>query len=186
MFAKKTWNTLQLEQIETGRRRGLSEKQIRIYARHSYDFLQMEQLRLAMEHGLDPYRMKPMRSCRLTHQQMESMRIRLERGEEVFTRMDIKYILACTALGVMTAALILEGYLASKEHAYLNLKTDTVTLSAGTPFDPMSIVDSYPEGAQKLKLPETLNTETPSRQAAVYRLKAGNEEITRIVWVITE
>ena len=186
MFLKKTWNTLQLEQIETGRKRGLSEKQIRIYAKHSYDFLQMEQLRLALENGLDPYRMKPMRNKRLTHQQMESMRIRLERGDDADSGMDIKYILACAALAVMAAALILEGYLASGDHAYLNLKTDTVVLSQGEIFDPMSIVDSYSEDARLLKLPEALNTQTPSRQAAVYRLQAKNEEITRIVWVITE
>ena len=185
MFPKRIWNTLQMEQIETGLKRGLSEKQVRIYAKHRYDFLQMEQLRLGLEHGLDPCRMKPMRKSRLSHQQMENMRIRLERGEDVSV-FDIKYILACAALGIMAAALVLEGYLASKEHLYLDLKTDTVTLQAGMPFDAMGIVDSCSESAEKLKLPETVQTDMPSRQAAVYRLQDGSEEITRIVWVVIE
>ena len=49
---KNRLGVLQREQVEFGRKAGLSDKDIKIYAKSKFNFLQMQEMRLALEDGI--------------------------------------------------------------------------------------------------------------------------------------
>ena len=53
MGEERAFTCLQQEEIEKGRKDGLSEEQIGLYARHEFNYLQMQEIRLALEAGKD-------------------------------------------------------------------------------------------------------------------------------------
>lgn len=180
---KRKWNLLQSEQIELGRKGGLSEKEIALYAKKKYNFLQMQEIRTALMNKADPAQVRAMCRHRLTHEEMEAVRRRIEKGEKVYVKPDLCYVLAAAALTVSGLTLGITGYMKADEHATLEMKQDTAVLHTGDTFDPMAYVSSYSADADRLILPEGIDTSAPGRKAAVYRLCRGNEEITRIVIV---
>ena len=180
------WNTLQQEQIDLGRSAGLSRRQIRLYKRHCFSFLQMQEIRTALEEGIDAKDVRMMCRPWLSDTDMEKIRLRLENGEKLRRRTDLKTVCAFTALIVLAAALITDGYVRASEHVYLELSRPYVTLAAGESFEPMKYVADYSEQAEAISLPSGIDTSVPGVQAAVYRLRSGKEEITRILLVTVE
>ena len=180
---KKEWNLLQSEQIELGRKGGLSEKEIALYAKRKYNFLQMQDIRTALMNHDDPAQMKAMCRASLSHQEMEALRLRIEKGEKVYEPLDMRYLLAAAALSVFGVTIAIFGYQRAGEYADLCMTKDTAVLHAGDVFEPMDYVASYSADADRLVLPQEIDTSVPGRKAAVYRLCRGNEEITRILIV---
>lgn len=180
------WNTLQKEQIDLGRDAGLNEKQIRLYAKHRYSFLQMQEIRTALTDGMSMRDVRKMCRPWYSDTDMEKIRLSLQKGGTAAQRSSIRTWCACGALLVLGAALITDGYIRASDPLYLNLSASEVTVEAGEEFEPMKYVASYCEKAEKLSLPSGLDTMTPGTHAAVYRLKAGQEEITRILLVNVE
>jgi hypothetical protein len=97
------WNTLQKEQIDLGVQAGLSEKQIRLYAKHSYSFLKMQEIRTALTDGLPAKEVR--RMCRpwYSDRDIEKMRISLLSGEKPSRHALIRTWCACGALLVLGA-----------------------------------------------------------------------------------
>lgn len=180
------WNTLQKEQIELGVKAGLDEKQIRLYAKHRYSFLQMQEIRIALTDGLSVKDVRKMCRPWYSDRDMEKIRLSLQKGGTAAHRSSVRTWCACGALLILGVSLITDGYIRASDPLYLNLSASEVTVEAGEEFEPMKYVASYCEKAEKLSLPSGLDTMTPGTHAAVYRLKAGQEEITRILLVNVE
>lgn len=180
------WNTLQQEQISLGHQSGLSRRQIRLYAKHRYNFLQMQEIRTALEDGIEMKSVR--RMCRpwLSDTEMEAIRLKLMRHETIQTGTGLGKICACAALIVLGAALITDGYIRAADHTSLTLTGPSAVLEQGESFEPMKYVASYSDNADSLSLPSGVDTSRPGVQAAVYRLKAGSEEITRILMITIE
>ena len=180
---REKWKLLQSEQIELGIKAGLSQKDIRLYAKHCYDFLQMQEIRTALEEGLSREQVKRMCHSRLSHEEMEEMRKAMKQGEYVNRRPMIRYWILCAALLILCGALIAQGYVLAGRQIYLDLSQNEVILEEGEPFEPMKYVAGYSMDAERLRLPADNDTSVPGTQAAVYTLRKGKEELTRILRV---
>lgn len=185
-IGRMQWNTLQKEQIELGRKEGLSERQIRLYAKHRYSFLQMQEIRTALADGFSIRDVRKLCRPWYSDRDMEKIRLRLKNKEKNPSGMSVRTWCAGAALLVLGAALIISGYIRISERPDLSLSAAAVTLKAGEPFEPMKYVASCSQKAEKLSLPSGVDTLSPGTKAAVYRLKAGQEEITRILLVKVE
>lgn len=177
------WKLLEAEQIELGMRAGLSRKQISLYAKHCYNFLQMQEIRTALEEHLDEFQIKAMCRPDLSHEEMEAIRKRIEKGEIVrMKRSPLRWAADVLLAGFMIF-MMFEGYFAAGNNLYLNLKEETAVLEKGDVFEPMKYVSSYSMNADTLRVPSQIDTSCAGRQAAVYTLRKGGEELTRILIV---
>lgn len=177
------WELLQSEQIESGARAGLSRRQIRLYAKHRYNFLQMQEIRTALEEGMAESKVRMLCHSHLTHEEMEEMRKAMEKGEFIKRKPVIRYWIMCAALLLLCGALIAQGYVLAGRQVYLDLSQNEVILEEGEPFEPMKYVSGYSMDADRLRLPVNIDTSVPGTQAAVYTLRKGKEELTRILRV---
>ena len=71
-------------------------------------------------------------------------------------------------------------------HPQLSLPEETVILAKGEPFDAMRYVHTDSSGEGTLILPEEIDTSSPGKKAAVYRLQYGKREIMRTLLVKVE
>ena len=177
------WKLLEAEQIELGVKAGLSRKQISLYAKHCYNFLQMQEIRTALEEHLDEFQIRAMCHPDLSHEEMEAIRRRIEKGETVRIRRSPFWWIGSALLSGFMIFMMFEGYLAAGNNLYLNLKEETAVLEKGEVFEPMKYVSSYSMNADTLRVPSEIDTSHAGRQAAVYTLRKGREELTRILIV---
>lgn len=172
---------LQNEQIELGRKHGLQEKQIRLYAKPSYNFLQMQELRTAMENGITGRNLRFLLKPSLSHQEMSRIRRCLEQGQQPLIPYPYGKILTAAAAVLMGLGIV--ALEAVHDRPYLLLNRESVTLKQGDVFDASSYIERDDNRAGKLILPVDVDTSEPGRKAAVYRYVTDEGEIVRILYV---
>ena len=178
---KNQMTLLQNEQIELGTKNGLSEKQIRLYAKKKYNFLQMQELRQGLEAGLTRKQMRILLHGSLSHQEMNALRTAMEKGEIPYR--PYPWILTECVLAAVLAGLGAGSMRMVQDRPYLYLEKEQIRLKQGEAFDPSAYIRSVSNRRGKLILPVDLDTSSPGHKAAVYRLVSREGEIIRILYV---
>ncbi len=182
-YQRRSFSYLQNEQVELGRENGLSEQQIREYAKPCFNFRQMQEIRLAIENNTNAHQRKAMRHMYLDAEQMKKMRLKLEHGELLINPAipaQVIYtglisLLLCLGLGTLCTL--------ASQGPYLKLNSETVTLKVDEAFEPIKYIDSVSEKKGTLLLPEHLDTSAEGNYLAVYHLLSQGEDIIRTLTV---
>lgn len=169
---------LQNQEIEIGRRSGLSEKNIQKYACREYNFLQMEQIRLAFQQGLDWKYVKYICNPTLRIEQMKLYRKNpllalIDRKKKWIVRICIGCICFCISIYCFYRY----------EEPYLKLKHETVNMKVGDTFSPMEYIDSYSNQYGELILPQPIDTSKSGNYVLLYTLLVGNTQIEKVLYV---
>ncbi len=177
---------LQNEQVRKGKLSGLSDEEIRSYAKRCYNFLQMRELRRSIESGLSEKERRKLRDPSLPAGTMRVMREKMERGEAVRSRPFRFLQIIPLILPVLLVLLTAVSLAVNAGDPVLVLKESEITLQEGEPFCPMDYVACYSEKKSRLFLPAEIDTETAGTYAAVYRLVKEKQEISKILLIHVE
>lgn len=171
---KEKYTYLQYKEIQTGREHGLSEQEIRLYARPCFNYLQMQFLRQALEDGLDSRELKKIAKTGLSVDEMKDYQVWIQYGRE------LPVIFPARLLKIVCAVVffILSGFCAyrwmNRETEDPLVLTDTeITLSAGDVFLPGKYVLSS-EG--DLILPESFTAAETGTRLVIYKVIGKDHE----------
>lgn len=134
---KKKFGILQREQIDLGKKNGLSDRAIRIYAKEKYDFLQMQEIRMALESGMSPWKVRFRFFPWIPHQAMEKIR---ELSEEEVDDPKPYYsaiIVTVIIMGIIIIGLFIHMHLVPP----FTLKLDEIEIKKGERINPIKYLD---------------------------------------------
>ena len=175
IFSKKNiqrLGILQQEQIELGRKSGLSTAQIKLYAKPRYNFLQMQEIRLALEAGASPKEIKMNYRENVSHQAMEKLRQEGDYQKDNFSLAPY-YIVGVLSI-LLIIGFIIGSYFRIQDDLYINFIHDEIVLSSAQELQPFNYVVNYhPKG----QLSVLNNLGADEEGVLVYRLERGNERI---------
>ena len=134
---KKKFGILQQEQIDLGKKHGLSNKQVHIYAKEKYDFLQMQEMRLALEEGMHPLKVRLFFTSRKTHEVMEKLR-ESEKDEVVEP---VPYFVAISCAVVIVICIIGALFVYMHFEPDFLLKESVIYIRKGERINPLSYID---------------------------------------------
>ncbi len=170
---------LQKKEIEIGRKHGLKEKEINLYASREYNYLQMREIRLCFEHGIEYKKIKKYMNAEISFERMHQIRMQLEAGKKV----KIDYQRYVPVFLFVSFLLFLSLFPMEEQKPYLELVSDTVVLQCGQSFDPMSYVKSFSSLKGELILPSSIDTNQRGNYVVVYRFRTVKEEIEKLLYV---
>ena len=175
---------LQKQEVEAGKKAGLTPEEIRIYTEPGLNFMQMRVIREALADGLSPDDAKLVACPWINAETMKELIAEMKQGKKVTVkkRPDFrKWILpaAGAAAAIFTAGfLILEE---PKEMPSLELRQDEIRLACGMKFEPEQYVKSRSEAGYELLLPDAFTAERPEVRLALYELKGKEESVRKIL-----
>lgn len=172
---------LQTQEIEEGKKAGLTDQQIQAFSFSAYNYLQMKELRLALQSGMDKKRIKCMFRPALSHETMHWMRMQLENGEKVDDVIFKKHLIAFFLSLILLLSFTL--FMPSYEAPYLELKEDSIHLQIGEAFHPMEYIEGYSRGKGQLILPEMIDTQKEGDYVLVYKLMSKDTLIEKVLHI---
>lgn len=188
MSEERAFTCLQQEEIEKGRKDGLSEEQIGLYARHEFNYLQMQEIRLALEAGKDSRLIQKAAVSWVPAREMHEIFAEAETElpeipERKKRKVPIRMIAAITSAGSL--AVLLGMGLPEKRELSLELTAKEVRIPCGETFRPEKYVQACSEDAE-LILPEEMTADHPENRLAVYQAKWKSQEVQQILRVVFE
>ncbi len=171
---KEKYTYLQYKEIQTGREHGLSEQEIRLYARPRFNYLQMQFLRQALEDGLDSRELKKIAKTGLSVDEMKDYQVWIQYGRElpvIFPAHVLKIM--CIVLFFVICGFCAYRWLNRETEDPLVLTDTEITLYAGDVFLPGKYVLSS-EG--ELVLPESFTAVQTGTRLVVYKVIGKNRE----------
>lgn len=177
---KNRLGVLQREQIEFGRKAGLSEEAIKVYAKSKFNFLQMQEMRLALEDGISIKEVKKRFKSKLNHDEMERLRKeikKLEEYEDTETNENILipyYISLGVGIFLILSYFVVSYFMISNK-PYLELVNESVNIKEGEVFNPKDYViydDNYELSYNDISA-------STNEQVIIYELKKGDDKIIR-------
>ncbi len=176
-----SFDLLQNEQIQLGYEHGLTQRQVKLYAKRKNNFLKMEQLRLACESGIAWRDCKRIaRMCR-SDTEMKQYRVQLEHHLPVRWKRPWKAIIVTSVLLCMISGRQYHQYY-EKNAPFLTLSQQEISLMKGEVFQPLAYIESYSQNSGTLILPN-IDTEKTGSQIAVYTLETNRGTITELLQV---
>lgn len=168
---------LQQKEIEEGKKKGLSDKQISLYSGREYNFLQMKEIRLALEHGIEMRDVRKMLDSSLSFEKMREIRLQLENKEKVIVHRNVMPVFI-----VVIVLLFVTLFVPVYSKPYLSLKKDCIELKQGDTFEAMAYIDKF-RGKGKLIVPSNVDTNKKGNQIVVYKLITDEKEIEKTLLI---
>ncbi len=188
MSEERAFTCLQQEEIEKGRKDGLSEEQIGLFARHEFNYLQMQEIRLALEAGKDSRLIQKAAVSWIPAREMHEIFAQTETAipdipEKKKRKIPVRMVAAIGAAGSLA---VLAGMaFPEKKELKLELTAKEVRIPCGETFHPENYVHACSQEAQ-LILPEEITADHPENRLAVYRAKTNRQEVQQILRVVFE
>lgn len=164
---------LQKQQVLLGKKNGLSNTQIQMYASREFNYLQMEQIRLAFQQGVSEKVIHKMCHAHLSIDTLHALRT----NEKQTIHNTRKYVIWFALLFVSIVWMI------PKEQPYFSLTQEEVTIHVGDPFDPMQYIDTYSYTKGRIEIPQMISTDTSGHYICVYRFISQNVKIEKVLHV---
>lgn len=188
MGEERAFTCLQQEEIEKGRKDGLSEEQIGLYARHEFNYLQMQEIRLALEAGKDSKLIQKAAVSWIPAREMHEIFADEENAipeipEKKKRKIPFKMLAAIGSAGSL--AILLGMGIPEKKELKLELTAKEMKIPCGETFHPEKYVQEVSEEAE-LILPEEMTAERPENRMAAYQAKWKNQEVQQILRVVFE
>ena len=182
---KNRLGVLQHEQVEFGKKAGLSEKDIKVYAKAKFNFLQMQEMRLALEEGVSRQEVKRRFKSSMNHEDMERLRREIKYLEKYNEPINddinlIPYYLSLLCAVLMVVMFLAFSFFNINDKAYLEIVNDNVKVERGTSFNPYKYV-SYKESGE-LSFND-IDTSELGDKIVVYELKKGSDTFIRYLTV---
>lgn len=182
---KNRLGVLQREQVEFGRKAGLSDKDIKVYAKSKFNFLQMQEMRLALEDGIPRQEVKKRFKSNLNHEDMEGLRKEIKELEKynepyVEDRVLLPYYLAALSAFLIIVSFVVISFFVINNKVNLEIINDNVEVQKGASFNPYKYV-SYEESGELTF--NDIDTNEVGDKAVIYKLKKGNDTFIRYLTV---
>ncbi len=187
---KEKYTFLQYKEISLGRAHGLSEEEIKLYAKPSLNYLQMQIIREDLERGTDHEKVRYIAKPWLSIEEMLDLQQELTQKTVaemplLLHRSSIIFMVLCLLVPLCSGIYLLYRHIQPADPLILQLREDAVTVIEGDIFEPsLYIAESAGRGA-KLQMPERFTAEEPGTRLLVYRLSRGKEELLRYLRVTT-
>ena len=187
---KEKYTFLQFKEISLGRAHGLSEEEIKLYAKPSLNYLQMQIIREDLERGTDHEKVRFIAKPWLSIEEMLDLQQELTQKTVaemplLIRRRSLIFMILCLLVPLCSGIYLLYRHIHPADPLILKLREDAVTVSEGDIFEPsLYISDTSGRGA-KLQMPERFTAEEPGTRLLVYRLHRGKEEVLRYLRVTT-
>ncbi|MBQ6450674.1 MAG: hypothetical protein IJJ29_01975 [Solobacterium sp.] len=187
---KEKYTFLQFKEISLGRAHGLSEEEIKLYAKPSLNYLQMQIIREDLERGTDHEKVRYIAKPWLSIEEMLDLQQELTQKTVaemplLIRRRSLIFMILCLLVPLCSGIYLLYRHIQPADPLILKLREDAVTVSEGDIFEPsLYISDTSGRGA-KLQMPERFTAEEPGTRLLVYRLHRGKEEVLRYLRVTT-
>ncbi len=171
---KEKYTYLQYKEIQTGREHGLSEQEIRLYARPCFNYLQMQFLRQALEDGLDSKALKMIAKTGLSVDEMKDYQVWIQYGRElpvIFSARLLK--IACAVVFFLVSGFCAYLWVNRETEDPLVLTDTEITLSAGDVFLPGKYVLS---SKGELILPDSFTAAGTGTRLVIYKVIVKERE----------
>ncbi len=181
----KRLGVLQREQIAFGKNAGLSDKEIKLYAKPRYNFLQMQEMRLALEEGISSKQVKRKFKSSLSHEDMERLRKELKDLKEYEEPINeekilLPYYLAIIAMVVITFIYVGISFFNITHKPYLEVLSDYIQIEKGSIINPLDYVEYSNNNEISYN---NIDTNKPGEKVIVYKLKKGSDKVIKYMTV---